>query len=292
MSDDPVATLRRFNRSWSQRVGVLDESFLGSGRPLGPSRLLFELRGGGTTCGSSGSAGPRLRLPEPPAATARGRRAHRGHPRSRRRTAPHRDADQARRRRAAGPRRPVRLPRPRPGRRIVRPAARTPRGEPRPGRPPDPRRDRLPRPRRSRLPSTPGLRSPRTSASWTRRSRVASTSRPALPTSRPWAVRPAGSSWRSAAASPSGAVASSRCPTTSARSSGCGCTVSGAASAWPAGSCAGSRRSPSPWVTGSSGSTPTARSTEALAMYRAAGYVEIPRYNDNPYPDHWFEKSL
>ena len=49
MSDDPVATLRRFNRSWSQRVGVLDESFLGSGRPLGPSRLLFELRGGGTT---------------------------------------------------------------------------------------------------------------------------------------------------------------------------------------------------------------------------------------------------
>lgn len=48
MVDDPVATLRRFNRSWSQRVGVLDESFLGSGRPLGPSRLLFELRGGGT----------------------------------------------------------------------------------------------------------------------------------------------------------------------------------------------------------------------------------------------------
>ncbi len=46
---DPVATLRRFNRSWSQRVGVLDESFLGSGRPLGPSRLLFELRGGGSS---------------------------------------------------------------------------------------------------------------------------------------------------------------------------------------------------------------------------------------------------
>ena len=49
MVDDPVATLRRFNRSWSQRVGVLDESFLGSGRPLGPSRLLFELRGGGSS---------------------------------------------------------------------------------------------------------------------------------------------------------------------------------------------------------------------------------------------------
>jgi DNA-binding MarR family transcriptional regulator/GNAT superfamily N-acetyltransferase len=37
------AVLRRFNRAWSQRVGVLDESFLGSGRPIGPSRLLFEL---------------------------------------------------------------------------------------------------------------------------------------------------------------------------------------------------------------------------------------------------------
>lgn len=48
MADDAVATLRRFNRSWSQRVGVLDESFLGSGRPLGPSRLLFELGTGGS----------------------------------------------------------------------------------------------------------------------------------------------------------------------------------------------------------------------------------------------------
>lgn len=43
MADDSVATLRRFNRSWSQRVGALDESFLDTGRPLGPSRLLFEL---------------------------------------------------------------------------------------------------------------------------------------------------------------------------------------------------------------------------------------------------------
>jgi DNA-binding MarR family transcriptional regulator len=31
---------------------------------------------------------------------------------------------------------------------------------------------------------------------------------------------------------------------------------------------------------------------EAKAMYRAAGYVEIARYNDNPYADHWFEKGL
>ena len=38
-----IATVRRFNRAWTQRVGALDESFLGSGRPLGPSRLLFEV---------------------------------------------------------------------------------------------------------------------------------------------------------------------------------------------------------------------------------------------------------
>jgi DNA-binding MarR family transcriptional regulator/GNAT superfamily N-acetyltransferase len=31
---------------------------------------------------------------------------------------------------------------------------------------------------------------------------------------------------------------------------------------------------------------------EAIAMYRGAGYREIPRYNDNPYAQHWFEKRL
>jgi DNA-binding MarR family transcriptional regulator/GNAT superfamily N-acetyltransferase len=31
---------------------------------------------------------------------------------------------------------------------------------------------------------------------------------------------------------------------------------------------------------------------EAKSMYRARGYVEIPRYNDDPYADHWFEKRL
>jgi len=32
--------------------------------------------------------------------------------------------------------------------------------------------------------------------------------------------------------------------------------------------------------------------TNAIDMYRAAGYVDIPRYNDNPYADFWFEKRL
>jgi DNA-binding MarR family transcriptional regulator/N-acetylglutamate synthase-like GNAT family acetyltransferase len=31
---------------------------------------------------------------------------------------------------------------------------------------------------------------------------------------------------------------------------------------------------------------------EAKALYRSRGYVEIPRYNDDPYANHWFEKRL
>jgi DNA-binding MarR family transcriptional regulator/ribosomal protein S18 acetylase RimI-like enzyme len=42
MSTD-TETLRRFNRTYTQRIGALDESFLGTGRPLGVSRLLFEI---------------------------------------------------------------------------------------------------------------------------------------------------------------------------------------------------------------------------------------------------------
>ena len=32
--------------------------------------------------------------------------------------------------------------------------------------------------------------------------------------------------------------------------------------------------------------------TEAIAMYRAAGYTEVPAFNAEPYGDHWFEKRL
>ncbi|RPE81952.1 bifunctional helix-turn-helix transcriptional regulator/GNAT family N-acetyltransferase [Vulcaniibacterium tengchongense] len=32
--------------------------------------------------------------------------------------------------------------------------------------------------------------------------------------------------------------------------------------------------------------------TEARALYARNGYREIPAYNDNPYADHWFEKRL
>jgi DNA-binding MarR family transcriptional regulator len=32
--------------------------------------------------------------------------------------------------------------------------------------------------------------------------------------------------------------------------------------------------------------------TEAIALYRAAGYREVPAFNAEPYAHHWFEKSL
>jgi len=46
---DPVAVVRRFNRSYTQRIGVLEDSFLGLGLPLGAARLLFETGAGLTT---------------------------------------------------------------------------------------------------------------------------------------------------------------------------------------------------------------------------------------------------
>ena len=32
--------------------------------------------------------------------------------------------------------------------------------------------------------------------------------------------------------------------------------------------------------------------TEALALYRSAGWVEVPAFNDEPFADHWLEKTL
>lgn len=36
----------------------------------------------------------------------------------------------------------------------------------------------------------------------------------------------------------------------------------------------------------------SAVSTEALSLYRSSGWVEVPRFNDEPFADHWFEKTL
>ncbi len=43
MDPERIATVRRFNRLVTQRVGALEEHFLGRGRPLGQSRVLFEI---------------------------------------------------------------------------------------------------------------------------------------------------------------------------------------------------------------------------------------------------------
>jgi ribosomal protein S18 acetylase RimI-like enzyme len=32
--------------------------------------------------------------------------------------------------------------------------------------------------------------------------------------------------------------------------------------------------------------------TEAIAMYRAAGYAEVAAFNDEAYAHHWFEKQI
>jgi DNA-binding MarR family transcriptional regulator/GNAT superfamily N-acetyltransferase len=32
--------------------------------------------------------------------------------------------------------------------------------------------------------------------------------------------------------------------------------------------------------------------TEALSLYRATGWVEVPPFNDEPFADHWFEKQV
>ncbi|WP_218925976.1 bifunctional helix-turn-helix transcriptional regulator/GNAT family N-acetyltransferase [Xylanimonas oleitrophica] len=54
-----VGVLRRFNRSYTQRIGVLDDSFLGTGMPLGTARLLFEI---GTQPGTTRALRARLGL--------------------------------------------------------------------------------------------------------------------------------------------------------------------------------------------------------------------------------------
>jgi DNA-binding MarR family transcriptional regulator/ribosomal protein S18 acetylase RimI-like enzyme len=44
-----TATLRHFNRTYTQRIGVLEESFLGLGMPLAAARLVFEIGVEGST---------------------------------------------------------------------------------------------------------------------------------------------------------------------------------------------------------------------------------------------------
>ena len=48
MDQAQVDSVRRFNRTVTQRIGVLDDSFLARGRPLGQARVLWEIGPDGT----------------------------------------------------------------------------------------------------------------------------------------------------------------------------------------------------------------------------------------------------
>ena len=43
MDDTAIATVRSFNRTAAERIGALDDEFLGRERPLGEARLLWEI---------------------------------------------------------------------------------------------------------------------------------------------------------------------------------------------------------------------------------------------------------
>jgi hypothetical protein len=49
MTAEDIAQVRRFNRLVTQRAGALDDHFLGRDRPLGESRVLFEIGPQGAT---------------------------------------------------------------------------------------------------------------------------------------------------------------------------------------------------------------------------------------------------
>ena len=53
-----------------------------------------------------------------------------------------------------------------------------------------------------------------------------------------------------------------------------------------------SRRGPPSTGTASVRLETNAALTEAIALYRSAGYVEVPAFNDEPFAHHWFEKIL
>ena len=43
MDVEAIAGVRAFNRTVTERIGALEETYLGGGRPLGETRLLWEV---------------------------------------------------------------------------------------------------------------------------------------------------------------------------------------------------------------------------------------------------------
>ncbi|MGZ8632922.1 MAG: MarR family transcriptional regulator, partial [Solirubrobacteraceae bacterium] len=48
MDDTATRQVRSFNRSVTQRIGALQDEYLARGRPLGASRVLWEIGGDGS----------------------------------------------------------------------------------------------------------------------------------------------------------------------------------------------------------------------------------------------------
>ena len=253
--------VRRFNRTYTQRIGALDESFLGLGLPLGLARLVFEI---GTTPAGVTALELRTRLgldsaTWPGSSVAGGTRAGR---------------------RAAGPadrrRRVVTLTRS--GRALRRRL--DDRSEELASRLVEPLTERQ-RARLTEALATADLLVRAATVDLLEVDPRSATARAAVgqyfaeldarfpggfdvaaaeaddlatPTCTPsgsWSPRATASRW------PAAACASSS--PGSARSSGCGCTTAGAAPASAPGCCGTSRTCPPRWGTASSGSTPTAR---------------------------------
>lgn len=51
MADSSISLVRRFNRTVTRTIGALQDDYLGRHRPLGESRLLFEIGGNGASVG-------------------------------------------------------------------------------------------------------------------------------------------------------------------------------------------------------------------------------------------------
>ena len=110
---DDIGQVRSFNRTVTERVGALQDTYLGRDRPLGANRVLWEI-GDGTDCAASAARlEPRLRLPEPADRLAPARRPGRDRARQRQaRARGHAHGRRPRGARAAG--RAQRRARPRP----------------------------------------------------------------------------------------------------------------------------------------------------------------------------------
>ena len=291
-----VEQVRRFNRTVTQRVGALDDHFLARERPLGEARVLWEIgRGRVRGAGAAGPARARLGPREPAAARARGRRdgARRGgraRPARPRRAAHGRRAGRAG---GAGPAAATRSPSrcwrrstPEQRERLVGAMRDVERlltaamVEIRDGRPRAPGRAAVPALvlRRARAPLRRAVRPA---------DRHHGRAARAAPARRRDGRRLPARRRRSAAA---------RSSTSAARVDRHQADVGRRRGARARARAPAARRRSRRRAARAGARTvrleTNATLVEAIALYRSAGYREVPAFNDEPFADHWFEKRL